>query len=294
MPKLWRNMDGQQVAARIMLRLPSQRYRCQSHGTSRMTSRAKSSRFVVFRLRLSQVGKVSLPSARTTYVTAIPSISRTLRTWFVAVTKQCPRRIERALIGIADRHPRSWIRGPDACKSPVTAEAATGQRIENAAEWQQLLTLPIVFDSPVTSKLAGGSGIAGKGPDEVPTTLGHTNLATTSGYLHARPKLAAVKERAMGERWLPKFIGMTIGIVIIASLAIGVIFLPQSVGASGRILIAIGVVAWIADLPRGTLTLIKRVPALSAYVLMFAGRYPAVPMRIGNCFWPGGPKPRLS
>jgi len=38
----------------------------------------------------------------------------------------------------------------------------------------------------------------------------------------------------MGERWLPKFIGMTIGLVIIASLAIGVIFLAQSVGASGR------------------------------------------------------------
>ena len=46
----------------------------------------------------------------------------------------------------------------------------------------------------------------------------------------------------MSGRWplLPQFLGLTIGIVIIASIAIGVIFLAQSVGASGRLLIAIG------------------------------------------------------
>jgi len=46
----------------------------------------------------------------------------------------------------------------------------------------------------------------------------------------------------MSDRWLllPEFLGLTIGIVIIASIAIGVIFLAQSVGASGRLLIAIG------------------------------------------------------
>ena len=46
----------------------------------------------------------------------------------------------------------------------------------------------------------------------------------------------------MSDRWLllPEFLGLTIGIVIIAAIAIGVIFLAQSVGASGRLLIAIG------------------------------------------------------
>ena len=46
----------------------------------------------------------------------------------------------------------------------------------------------------------------------------------------------------MSDRWLllPEFLGLTIGIVIIASIAIGVIFPAQSVGASGRLLIAIG------------------------------------------------------
>jgi hypothetical protein len=54
--------------------------------------------------------------------------------------------------------------------------------------------------------------------------------------------MAAVKESAMSDRWplLPQFLGLTIGIVIIASIAIGVFFLAQRVGASGRLLIAIG------------------------------------------------------
>jgi hypothetical protein len=39
---------------------------------------------------------------------------------------------------------------------------------------------------------------------------------------------------------LPEFVGLTIGIVIIASIAIGVIILAQNVRASGRLLIAIG------------------------------------------------------
>ena len=57
-----------------------------------------------------------------------------------------------------------------------------------------------------------------------------------------------VKERAMSDRWplLPQFLGLTIGIVIIASIAIGVIFLAQRVGASGRLVIAIGGVVSIA------------------------------------------------
>jgi hypothetical protein len=57
-----------------------------------------------------------------------------------------------------------------------------------------------------------------------------------------------VKERAMSDRWplLPEFLGLTIGVVIIASMAIAVIFLAHSVGASGRLLIAIGGVVWIA------------------------------------------------
>jgi hypothetical protein len=52
----------------------------------------------------------------------------------------------------------------------------------------------------------------------------------------------------MSDRWplLPEFLGLTIGIVIIASIAIGLIFLAQSVGASGRLLIAIGGVVSIA------------------------------------------------
>jgi hypothetical protein len=52
----------------------------------------------------------------------------------------------------------------------------------------------------------------------------------------------------MSDRWplLPELLGLTIGIVIIASIAIGVIFLAQSLGASGRLLIAIGAVVSIA------------------------------------------------
>jgi hypothetical protein len=46
----------------------------------------------------------------------------------------------------------------------------------------------------------------------------------------------------MSDRWplLPELLGLTIGIVIIASIAIGVIFLAKSAGASGPLLIAIG------------------------------------------------------
>jgi hypothetical protein len=57
-----------------------------------------------------------------------------------------------------------------------------------------------------------------------------------------------VKEKAMSDRWplLPELLGLTIGIVIIASIAIGVIFLAHSVGANGRLLIAIGGVVSIA------------------------------------------------
>ena len=45
----------------------------------------------------------------------------------------------------------------------------------------------------------------------------------------------------MRERWplLPEFIGMTAGIIIVVSLAAGVIFLAQSLGASGQPLIGI-------------------------------------------------------
>jgi hypothetical protein len=46
---------------------------------------AKSFRLVIRRLRLSHVGKVSLPRSRATYVTAMRSISTTFRTWFVSV-----------------------------------------------------------------------------------------------------------------------------------------------------------------------------------------------------------------
>jgi hypothetical protein len=41
-------------------------------------------------------------------------------------------------------------------------------------------------------------------------------------------------------------LGVTIGIVIIASIAIGTIFLAQSIGPSGRLLIAFGGVGTIA------------------------------------------------
>ena len=46
----------------------------------------------------------------------------------------------------------------------------------------------------------------------------------------------------MGDRWplLPEIIGVAVGILIIVSAAIGVIFLAQSLGASGHLLIAIG------------------------------------------------------
>ena len=52
----------------------------------------------------------------------------------------------------------------------------------------------------------------------------------------------------MGERrpLLPQFLGRSIGIVIIALIAIAVILVAQSVSASGRLVIAIGGVAWIA------------------------------------------------
>ena len=51
-----------------------------------------------------------------------------------------------------------------------------------------------------------------------------------------------VKERAMGEQWptLREIVGAAVGILIILSAAIGVIFLAQSLGASGRLLLAIG------------------------------------------------------
>jgi len=39
---------------------------------------------------------------------------------------------------------------------------------------------------------------------------------------------------------LPEIIGIAVGIFIVVSMAIGVIFLAQSLGASGRLLIAIG------------------------------------------------------
>ena len=44
------------------------------------------------------------------------------------------------------------------------------------------------------------------------------------------------------EEWaaLREIIGVAVGILIIVSAAIGVIFLAQSLGASGRVLIAIG------------------------------------------------------
>jgi hypothetical protein len=46
----------------------------------------------------------------------------------------------------------------------------------------------------------------------------------------------------MGDRWstLREIIGVAVGTLIILSAAIGVIFLAQSLGANGRLLIAIG------------------------------------------------------
>ena len=46
----------------------------------------------------------------------------------------------------------------------------------------------------------------------------------------------------MADRWPPlrETIGLAVGILIVVSMAIGVIFLAQRLGASGRLLIAIG------------------------------------------------------
>ena len=48
----------------------------------------------------------------------------------------------------------------------------------------------------------------------------------------------------MGDRWPPlrEIIGVTVGLLIILSAAIGVIFTAQSLGASGHPLITIGVI----------------------------------------------------
>ena len=48
----------------------------------------------------------------------------------------------------------------------------------------------------------------------------------------------------MGDRWptLREIIGVTVGLLIILSAAIGVIFTAQSLGASGYPLITIGVI----------------------------------------------------
>ncbi len=45
----------------------------------------------------------------------------------------------------------------------------------------------------------------------------------------------------MSDRWPPlnEFMGLAVGIIIVVSLAIGVIFLAQSLGASGNLLIGI-------------------------------------------------------
>ncbi len=58
----------------------------------------------------------------------------------------------------------------------------------------------------------------------------------------------------MGDRWPPwnEFVGLAVGILIVISLAIGVIFAAKSLGASGDLLLAIagitllfaGVVMW--------------------------------------------------
>lgn len=51
-----------------------------------------------------------------------------------------------------------------------------------------------------------------------------------------------MKKRATADGWPPlrETIGLPVGILIVVSMAIGVIFLAQSLGASGHILIAIG------------------------------------------------------
>ena len=51
----------------------------------------------------------------------------------------------------------------------------------------------------------------------------------------------------MSERWplLPEFIGLAAGILIVVSLATGVIFLAQSLEASGQSLIAIASVVFL-------------------------------------------------
>ena len=45
----------------------------------------------------------------------------------------------------------------------------------------------------------------------------------------------------MSERWppLPEFLGLAVGSLFVVLLAIGVIFLAQSLGASDRLLVAI-------------------------------------------------------
>ena len=58
----------------------------------------------------------------------------------------------------------------------------------------------------------------------------------------------------MGDRWPPlnEFLGLAVGILIVISLAIGVIFAAKSLGASGSLLLVIagitllfaGVVIW--------------------------------------------------
>jgi hypothetical protein len=52
----------------------------------------------------------------------------------------------------------------------------------------------------------------------------------------------------MGDRWPPlsEFMGLAVGALIIVSVAIGVIFLAQTLGASSYLLIAIGGVVLIA------------------------------------------------
>ena len=51
----------------------------------------------------------------------------------------------------------------------------------------------------------------------------------------------------MGERWPPlrEFIGLTAGSLIVVSLAVGVIFLAQGLGASGLSLIVIASVVFL-------------------------------------------------
>jgi len=55
----------------------------------------------------------------------------------------------------------------------------------------------------------------------------------------------------MGDRWppLPEIIGIAVGIVIVVSMAVGVIFIAQSLGASSRLLFTIrGVTSLLAAL----------------------------------------------